>query len=73
MSHGSTPMRTAAEVRAAIERELQERLDPAGSASVQRLQCLACRGMNELDARFCTHCGAEFNAAVVIGPAPAEW
>jgi rRNA maturation endonuclease Nob1 len=57
-------VRTQSELRSAIERELQERL-LARSSPAARLRCLACNQLNPIDARFCTGCGARFNAAVV--------
>jgi rRNA maturation endonuclease Nob1 len=63
------PEHTAAEVRTAIERELRERLEAARASSAPRLQCVACRHLNPLDAGFCTSCGTQFNAVVVGGSA----
>jgi len=57
--------------RAALERELQERLaqdsmaDPLARVA---LLCLNCRGLCTSDAHFCKHCGARFNALVVAAP-----
>ena len=65
MSPGHTP-RTPADLRLAIERELQQRLG-AESPAAARLQCVACQHVNPIDARFCTQCGARFNAVVVTG------
>ncbi len=64
----SPSSRTLADIRAAIERELQDRLR-ARAPSAKRLQCLECRQLNSIDARFCTQCGARFNAQVVDGTA----
>lgn len=47
--------------RAAIERELQERLASDGCV---RLRCLQCQGLNAADAQFCSSCGTKFNAVV---------
>lgn len=60
--------------RAAIERELQERLardrqSGRVTASAVGLMCVSCRAVSGGDALFCTGCGVKFNAVVV---APAE-
>lgn len=60
-----------AAIRAAIERELQARLRARSRPAVVQLECEACRGRSPADARFCTHCGARFNAIVVSADAPA--
>lgn len=57
---------TSDDRRAAIERELQERLR-ARSAAGRHLQCVGCGKLNAIDAHFCIHCGAKFNAVVVTG------
>lgn len=58
--------------RAAIERELAERLarDRDASASITlgvvRVMCLSCRAVTGADAQFCTRCGQRFNSLVVL-------
>ena len=71
MNSEPTITRTLADVRAAIERELQERLRARSSAAL-RLHCVACHQINPIDARFCTQCGAQFNATVVNGASATE-
>jgi len=63
--------------RAALERELQERLardeEPVRAIPSVALLCLKCRGLCTSDAHFCKHCGARFNVLVVARPdAPGE-
>ena len=62
------------ERRAALERELQERLARDTRSSPLHgvaILCLACRGLCSSDAHFCKYCGARFNALVVAAVAPA--
>lgn len=69
-------MPTTKNFRAAIERELRDRLDPGATApaaisadpepvAAVGLLCLQCRTTSDGDARFCTSCGQPFNAMVV--------
>ena len=60
--------RSRDEIRADVERELQQRLQRRTPSGV-RLRCVACNGINPSDALFCVHCGARFNA-VVVNAAP---
>jgi hypothetical protein len=73
----------AKDYRAAIERELEERLandathektsaaaahaQRADSAGTVKLLCLQCRSLCDADAQFCTSCGTKFNV-LVVGP-----
>jgi hypothetical protein len=75
MSTQSTD-KTTEGMQAAIESQLRQRLaaEKDGSNPIDRvsLLCLACRGLTSGDARFCTHCGAAFNALVVPAAARRE-
>jgi hypothetical protein len=66
---------TRRERRAAIEDELRQRLArDAGafrSSAGVSLLCVACQGINTSDARFCKHCGVQFNAIVMAQGSPS--
>lgn len=66
------PEQALKERRAAIEEELRQRLasdhGAANPAAAVALLCLTCRGITTGDAHFCKHCGARFNAIVVVAP-----
>ena len=65
------------ERRAALERELRERLardeGSVPALPLVALLCLKCRGICTSDAHFCKYCGTRFNVLVVARPdAPGE-